>query len=227
MDCSTQLQHWGELAQFRNSSMQLEDFKYLLTDCSQVCDVVYGNKDFELGGIGIFISVAICAVSFLLLGTLQSLVSYIVPSHARSGIRLTIARLQLVFNKAYGACVFLHLGVIVTSYVRLRLSDGMIGTYERSTIQDLLEILSALQTIAITSHMVQQAPARIKSPAWVWSDGKVWLMWIVTTFARDWLKSQLGKTPLAVISKICEESPTTDDRHYPYVCTLPTLSPMT
>lgn len=202
---------------------RLDDFNSILSDCPQICDAVYGKKDFDLGGIGVYSSFAMNVVLFVALGLLQSFVSYLVPHNASSSYRLAVTRAQLVFDKAYGIGTFLHFGIIAFTTVRLYSQDDPIGTYERSAIQDLLEIVVCLQTVAIISYMVHKVPAVVKTIPLNWGCGSNWLFWIFATVARDWLKSKLGKTPLTVISKLCERSESSapsEERHYPYVSSI-------
>lgn len=205
-------------------SVSEDNLRDLLRGCPQICDEVYGKPDIDFAGSGIFISLAIQTALFVVFGVLQTFVSYLLLPRASSSSKLTVARLQVVFDTVYTTGSLLAVATLVASYMRLRHGPS---AFERSIMQDMLDVQSILQTLALIAHMVQQSPSGIRPKASRWQYGQVFLTSQAIIFPVKYLKGMSGRLPSAAITRLCSSvgsEPGSNDPasiSYPYVHTSP------
>ena len=213
MDCHAHLDSASQQIQLGDAAGI--DLPSLVKECPQICDYVYGTADFDFAGTGVFFSLAVQAILYLVFGTLLSFISYILPLHAKSSTRLTVARLQVVFDTVYSTGNLIHLATLIATFVRLRQDAGV---FERNIIQSMLDIQATLQAVAMIAYMIQRVPATIKPRAQGWGFMTVWLTSQPLILAGHYLKARSGWGPATAITKLCRASAPTD---HPYISTPP------
>ena len=187
------------LGYLQAGNVTVDGIKQILSDCN-LCDKAYSTETFDLAGPGIYLSFAIQAVLSLIFGTFSSFISYITPPHASPSTRLTIARLQILFETVLSTNIFIYLATMVTSFVRLKQGPT---AFECLMINQLLDLQAMVIVLSLIARVVQQQPAKIIPSAPRWHMGQVWFIANVIPLLGHYVKSASSSSTYAVISRIC------------------------